>query len=94
MNLNVSREAAEWYVSEMDLKPGDYLQFVVKIYGGIPTVHPDYYLGISIGKEGSIGIKNVVEGITFYFSVEDSWFLKEYDLDIIKKDNDVEYIFK
>ncbi|MED4402214.1 hypothetical protein ABET41_12420 [Metabacillus fastidiosus] len=94
MNLNVSREAAEWYASEMDLKPGDYLQFVVKIYGGIPTVHPDYYLGISIGKEGSIGIKNVVEGITFYFSVEDSWFLKEYDLDIIKKDNDVEYIFK
>ncbi|MED4455712.1 hypothetical protein [Metabacillus fastidiosus] len=94
MNLNVSREAAEWYTSEMDLKPGDYLQFVVKIYGGIPTVHPDYYLGISIGKEGSIGIKNVVEGITFYFSVEDSWFLKEYDLDIIKKDNDVEYIFK
>ncbi|MGG3892050.1 HesB/YadR/YfhF family protein [Metabacillus fastidiosus] len=94
MNLNVSREAAEWYASEMDLKPGDYLQFVVKIYGGIPTVHPDYYLGISIGEEGSIGIKNVVEGITFYFSVEDSWFLKEYDLDIIKKDNDVEYIFK
>ncbi|MGG3806107.1 HesB/YadR/YfhF family protein [Metabacillus fastidiosus] len=94
MNLNVSREAAVWYASEMDLKPGDYLQFVVKIYGGIPTVHPDYYLGISIGKEGSIGIKNVVEGITFYFSVEDSWFLKEYDLDIIKKDNDVEYIFK
>lgn len=93
MKLEVSNEAAKWFADELDLSPGEYLQFVVKIYGGIPTVHPDYYLGLSVGKEGNIGFKHEVEGITFYFSDEDSWFLENHDLKVILKNDDVEYIF-
>ena len=93
MKLEVTKEAAGWYASELDLKPGDYVQFVVKIYGGIPTVHQDYYLGLSVGKEGTIGIKHEVEGITFYFSEEDRWFLESHDLKVILKNDDVDYIF-
>jgi uncharacterized protein YneR len=93
MKLEVTKEAAGWFASELDLKQGDYVQFVVKIYGGIPTVHQDYYLGLSVGKEGNIGIKDEVEGITFYFSEEDAWFLKNHDLKVILKNDDVEYIF-
>jgi uncharacterized protein YneR len=93
MKLEVTQEAAKWFASELDLKQGDYLQFIVKIYGGIPTVHQDYYLGLSIGKEGNIAIKDVVEGITFFFNDEDSWFLENHDLKVVLKDDDVEYIF-
>jgi uncharacterized protein YneR len=93
MKLEVSPEAAKWFISEMDLKSGDYIQFVVKIYGGIPTAHRDYYLAIAIGKSGDIAIKDEVEGITFYFAEQDSWFLEHYDLKIEKKNDEVEYIF-
>ncbi|MBS4174380.1 hypothetical protein [Bacillus sp. FJAT-49736] len=94
MKLEVTKEAAEWYISELDLNKGDFVQFVVKIYGGIPTVHQDYYLGISIGKEGNVGIKDEVEGITFYFTDEDSWFLKDHDMKVVLKDEDVDFIFE
>jgi len=94
MKLEVTNEAAQWLIAEMDLTPGDYVQFVVKLYGGIPTVHPDYYLGLSIGKEDNIAIHQVVEDITFYFTQQDSWFLDDYRLKVVKKDDDVEYIFE
>jgi uncharacterized protein YneR len=93
MKLEVTKEAAGWFASELDLKSGDYVQFVVKIYGGIPTAHEGFYLGLSVGKEGTIGIKDEVEGITFYISEEDSWLLKHHDLKVIYKNEDVEYLF-
>lgn len=93
MKLEVTKEAAAWFKSEMDLQSGDYVQFVVKIYGGIPTPHPSYFLGLSIGKEGTIAIKDEVEGLTFYFDDRDAWFLENYDLAVVLKNNDVDYVF-
>ena len=93
MKLEVTKEAAAWFKSELDLKSGDFVQFVVKIYGGIPTPHPSYFLGLSVGKEGMIAIKDVVEEVTFYFDDRDAWFLDNYDLAVIQKNDDVEYIF-
>ncbi|MGG3891234.1 HesB/YadR/YfhF family protein [Metabacillus fastidiosus] len=72
MNLKVSKEAAEWYKNEMDLKQGDYVQYYVQLYGGIPIVHPNYSLGVSIGRAENIAIKDMVEGITFYFNSDDA----------------------
>ncbi|MBU8878982.1 hypothetical protein BGM26_08280 [Bacillus sp. FJAT-29790] len=93
MSLKVSKEAAEWYKNEMDLNQGDFVQFFVQLYGGIPTVHPNYSLGISIGKAGNIAIKDEVEGITFYFNDDDSWFLEEFEMKVLLENNEVEFIF-
>jgi uncharacterized protein YneR len=93
MSLTVSPEAAKWFKEEMDLQAGDYIQFYVKLYGGIPTVHPNYSLGMSVGQQGTVAIKDEVEGITFYFNEEDAWFLEEYDLKIEATNDDVDYIF-
>jgi uncharacterized protein YneR len=93
MNFKVSSDAANWFINELDLEQGDYVQFFVKLYGGIPTAHPNYYLGISVGKDGDTNIKDELEGITFYFNSQDSWFLDEYDLKIEMGNEEVEYIF-
>lgn len=93
MSFSVSADAAKWYKEELDLQAGDYVQFFVKLYGGIPTVHPNYSLGMSLGKEGTISIKDEVEGITFYFNEKDSWFLEDYDLKIEAKNDDVDFVF-
>src|SRR5690625_2085115 len=93
MKLTVSKEAAVWYKDEMDLEQGDYLQYYVQLYGGIPTAHPNYSLGMSIGKEGNIAVKDEVEGITFYFNEEHAWFLKEFDMEVDLEDGDLVFNF-
>lgn len=94
MSLEVSKEAANWYKNEMDLKQGDYVQYYLQIYGGIPTTLPNYSLGMSIGETGDIAVKYVVEGITFYFNKDNSWLFKEYDLKVVVKNEDLEFIFR
>jgi uncharacterized protein YneR len=92
MGLTVTIEAASWYKEEMDLEKGDYIRYFVKLYGGIPTPHSDYYLGMEVGQEGDMAIRTEVEGITFYFNSEDAWFI-ESGLIIDVKDGDISFDF-
>lgn len=71
MKLAVSKEAAQWFMDEFELKKGDYIQFTVKLYGGIPTMHPSYFLGIQTGLNGEIAVNDEVKGLTFYFNKDD-----------------------
>lgn len=93
MGLEVSKEAALWYKEEMDLQEGDYVQFYVQLYGGIPTSHPNFYLGVTTGLEGNIAMKDVVEGITFYLNDEHSWALDEFDLKITLNNGEIDVLF-
>ncbi|WP_060203827.1 HesB/YadR/YfhF family protein [Sporosarcina koreensis] len=93
MKFEVSLEAANWYKKEMDVKQGDYVQYYVQLYGGIPTAHPNYSLGMSIGKEGDIAVKDVVEGITFYFNKNNSWFLNEFDMKVVVEGEELAFVF-
>ncbi|HLR52573.1 MAG TPA: hypothetical protein VK072_06840 [Candidatus Avamphibacillus sp.] len=94
--FSISEEAAKWFKEEMSLDSGDYVQFFVKIYGGIPTAHPNYFLGVSVGESSDIAIKEEVEGITFFFNERDSWFLDEFNMKVVKDKNkdEVDYIFE
>ncbi|WP_047982338.1 HesB/YadR/YfhF family protein [Ornithinibacillus contaminans] len=93
MKLEVTKEAAVWFKEEMGLDTGDYVHFFLKIYGGIKTEHPNYFLGLSVGLDGEIGVKQEVEGITFYFSEKDAWFIEEYDMKVVMGQDEVEYQF-
>ncbi|PAV28066.1 hypothetical protein CIL05_18320 [Virgibacillus profundi] len=93
MKLEITDAAADWYIDEMDLEAGDFIQFFAKIYGGIPTAHSNYFLGISVGDTGKIGINTEVKGITFYFDEKDAWLLDEYDLKVEMGEDEVEYNF-
>lgn len=94
MSFEVSKEAAQWYKDEMDLERGDYVQYYVQLYGGIPTAHPNYSLGISVGKESSIAIKDEVEGITFYVNEDNSWFLNEFDMKVVLKNGELDFLLE
>ncbi|MEN2767577.1 HesB/YadR/YfhF family protein [Ornithinibacillus xuwenensis] len=94
MNLEITNDAAKWFIDEMGLEKGDYVQFFLKIYGGIKTEHPNYFLGLTVGRDGEVGVKQEVEGITFYFSEKDAWFLEEYDMKVVMGKDEVEYQFR
>ena len=72
---------------------GDYVQYYVQLYGGIPTAHPNYSLGMSVGKEGNISVQDVVEGITFYFNDDNSWFLREFDMEVTVEKGELAFVF-
>lgn len=91
--FTVTEEAARWYKDEMDLESGDYVQFFIKIYGGIPTGQPNYFLGLSVGKANNISVKETVEGITFFFNDRDAWFIEEQDMKVVKNEEDEETTF-
>ncbi|KXZ20531.1 hypothetical protein AXI58_00750 [Bacillus nakamurai] len=93
MKFSVSTEAAKWFIDEFDLEPDAHVRFLTKIYGGIPTVYPDYYLGMSVGEKGDAIFKVVVENIIFYIDNRDAWLLDEYNLNIELRKDEVEYIF-
>lgn len=93
MSFEVTKEAAAWYQSEMDLEEGDFVQYYVQLYGGIPTSHPNYSLGMSVGEEGKVAVKDVVDGITFYFNEDNVWFLNEFNMTVDVKDGDLDFIF-
>lgn len=93
MGLHITEEAAKWLKDEMGLENGDYVQFFLKIYGGIATKHPNYFLGVSVGLDGEMGINQEVEGITFYFNEKDNWFVEEYDMNVKMGEQEVEYEF-
>ncbi|CQR47467.1 Iron-sulphur cluster biosynthesis [Paraliobacillus sp. PM-2] len=82
MAFTVTEEAAQWYIDEMGLSSGDYVHFFVKLYGGIPTAHPSYFLGVSVGKDGEMGPFKTVDEITFYFTKQDQWFINEFNLKV------------
>ncbi len=93
MSFEVSKEAAEWYKNEMDLKQGDYVQYYLQIYGGIPTSLPNYSLGMSVGKSEDITVRVEVEGITFYFKEDNAWLFNEYDLKVVVEKDDLKFHF-
>ncbi|GGA74676.1 HesB/YadR/YfhF family protein [Ornithinibacillus halotolerans] len=93
MGLQITSDAVKWFKDEMGLENGDYVQFFLKIYGGIKTDHPNFFLGISVGLHGDIGEEQEVDGITFYFNKNDAWFLDEYNMKVVMGEEEVEYQF-
>ncbi len=93
MSFSMSPEAAKWFKDEFNLETGDSLQFYIKIYGGISTPRPGYFLGIKRGEKGNSRLKAVAEGISFYFNEDDSWFLEDLSLEIDLADGEARYNF-
>lgn len=94
MKLHITENAADWFIDEMGLDKGDKVRFFLKIYGGIETIHPNYFLGLSTGEEGKIEISTEVNGITFYFNEKDAWFLDDYNMKVEMGDQEPVYLFE
>ncbi|WP_102028115.1 HesB/YadR/YfhF family protein [Salirhabdus sp. Marseille-P4669] len=93
MKFNVSNDAAKWFIEEFDLEKGDYVQISAKLYGGIPTVFPSYFLGITVGNEGDIAYQDEKEGITFYINNTNAWLLENHRIEVELDGEDVDFKF-
>ncbi len=78
MKLNVTSDAAKWYIKEMDLKPGDSIKFFGKVYGP----HGGFSFAISKMDPSRPFVLETVEGINFYIEKSDDWFFIDKDLTV------------
>src|SRR5699024_9474497 len=76
-----------------DLEKGDRIKMFTKIYGGIPTVFPSYYLGIMLDNDETAGVEVTIDGVSFYLMPSDTWLIDDYDLHVVLVDDEVEYRF-
>ena len=94
MKLSVTSSAAQWFIHEFDLQDGDAIKLSTRIYGGIETIFPDYFLSISVDDSSSSSFETVVEGIRFLIDPNDEWLLQNHILSIERtSDDDVRYVF-
>ena len=93
MEFKVSEEAGRKLIEEMRLEKGDRIKIFTKIYGGIPTVFPSYYLGIMLDNDETAGVEVTIDGVSFYLMPSDTWLIDDYDLHVVLVDDEVEYRF-
>ena len=93
MEFKVSEEAGRKLIEEMRLEKGDRIKIFTKIYGGIPTVFPSYYLGIMLDNDETAGVEVTIDGVSFYLMPSDTWLIDVYDLHVVLVDDEVEYRF-
>ncbi|WP_223700031.1 HesB/YadR/YfhF family protein [Sutcliffiella deserti] len=81
MKLTMSKQALEWYKSELDLKSGDNIRFHVR-YGGHSTVQKGFSLGIEKESPDQPADTVQYEGITFFIEEKEEWYFDGHDLHI------------
>ncbi|MDN3015934.1 HesB/YadR/YfhF family protein [Paenibacillus sp. BSR1-1] len=79
MKIHISKEAAAWYIEELNINNGDFVRFFVR-YGGCSTVQSGFSLGVSTEEPVDIGAAANLDGITFYIEEKDLWYFDNHDL--------------
>ncbi|MFA1820801.1 HesB/YadR/YfhF family protein [Virgibacillus oceani] len=84
MNLQMAKEAAQWYKNELELSEGAYLRFFVRYgFGG----HiPGFSIGVQQVVPTDIFSSADLEGITFFIENKDAWYFDGYDLHVTFND--------
>ncbi|QIK69222.1 Fe-S cluster assembly protein HesB [Erysipelothrix sp. HDW6C] len=83
MELTVSKDAAQWYIREMDLVAGDSIKFFGKVYGP----HGGFSFAIAKQEPTNPFELVTVEGINFYVEQFDEWFFADKDLHITLRED-------
>jgi len=83
VKINVSKEAAQWFIEELDLKENDSIKFYGKVYGPFDG----FSIGMDKVEPSKAEVMVTVEGVNFYVEQNDAWFFDNQDLNVTY-DND------
>ncbi|RCX17084.1 HesB/YadR/YfhF family protein [Fontibacillus phaseoli] len=93
--IEISKEAAQWFKKELDLKQGQSVRLFARYSAG-GHIHPGFSLGIQSDHPVSPGISSEAEGITFFMEDQDKWYLDGYNLKVAynSTEDDIEYEYE
>ncbi|NMO96262.1 HesB/YadR/YfhF family protein [Paenibacillus lemnae] len=95
MMIHVSQEAAQWFIKELDLQPGDSVRFFPR-YSSSGGLHPGFSLGLTVEDPQHPGLVQESDKVMFYMEDHDLWYLRGYDLTVKYEESldDISYIYK
>lgn len=79
MNIQLTEDAIRWFETEMDVEPGETVQFYAR-YGGSSPLHEGFSLGIQKSEPDEIVAKTVINDVTYYIDEHDAWFFQDHHL--------------
>lgn len=95
MRLQVTPQAVRWFIDEMGLEAGDAIRFYIQLYGSSGTKHHNYSLGIMRDTPPpDASIRTEVDGLTFFFTESDKWFLEDYKMTVTVDGDELRYEFQ
>ena len=85
MDIQLSKEAVQWFQDEMLIKEGDHVRFFVR-YGGSSPIQDGFSLGVSKDDPIEAAVTKEEDGITFYVEEKDVWYFDGHDLEVAYSD--------
>lgn len=82
MKLNMTNEAANWYIKEMHLSEGDTVKFFGKVYGV-----NGFSIALAVMEPSRPEAELTVDGVTFYIERSDAWFFEGKNLEVTLSDD-------
>ncbi|MEB2298769.1 HesB/YadR/YfhF family protein [Lysinibacillus xylanilyticus] len=79
MNIVLTDEALQWFKQEMEVESGDTIRFYAR-YGGSSPFHEGFSLGMTREEPIEIGVKTVIDDVTYYIDEKDLWFFNDHHL--------------
>lgn len=81
MNITLTDEALQWFKQEMEVESGDTIRFYAR-YGGSSPFHEGFSLGMTREEPIEIGVKTVIDDVTYYIDEKDLWFFNDHNLNV------------
>jgi len=95
MNIILTDEALQWFKQEMEVESGDTIRFYAR-YGGSSPFHEGFSLGMTREEPINIGVKKVIDDVTYYIDEKDLWFFNDHSLyvDVDVTNDELKYEYK
>lgn len=95
MNITLTDEALQWFKQEMEVESGDTIRFYAR-YGGSSPFHEGFSLGMTREEPIEIGVKTVIDDVTYYIDEKDLWFFNNHNLhvDIDATNDELKYDYR
>lgn len=95
MNIVLTDEALQWFKQEMEVESGDTIRFYAR-YGGSSPFHEGFSLGMTREEPINIGVKTVIDDVTYYIDEKDLWFFNDHNLhvDVDVTNDELTYEYK
>lgn len=81
MNIALTDEALQWFKREMEVESGDTIRFYAR-YGGSSPFLEGFSLGMTREEPIEIGVKTVLDDVTYYIDEKDLWFFNDHNLHV------------
>jgi len=81
LNIALTDEALQWFKREMEVESGDTIRFYAR-YGGSSPFHEGFSLGMTREEPIEIGVKTVLDDVTYYIDEKDLWFFNDHNLHV------------